>query len=109
MCPKDPACVVGVASVSHWDDLGTLGQPWDVGPWDDIVGGPGPWDDIVGGPGPWDDLDLGTTWTLGRPGGTLGRRGGTLGRPVPWDDLVGRHEPWDDLDLGTTWWDLGTT
>ena len=41
-------------------DLGTLGQPWDVGPWDDIVGGPGPWDDLVGPwddvVGPWDDL-----------------------------------------------------
>ena len=100
MCPKDPACVVGVASVWHWDDLGTLGQPWDVGPWDDIAGGPGPWDDLVGpwddvvgpwddlylGTTSWDDMNLGTTWTLGRPGGTLGR---------PRD--VGR--PWDNLDL----------
>ena len=42
-----------------------------VGPWDDVVR---LWDDLVG---PWDDLgmwdDLGTTWTFGRPRGTLGR------------------------------------
>ena len=114
MCPKDPVCVVGVASVWHWDDLGTLGRPWDVGPWDDLGTLGRPWD-----VGPWDDLDLWTTsWDLGTAWWDLGTTSwdlgttcetwtlGLVGRPGPWDDLVGPWDdvvgPWDDLDLGTT-------
>ena len=107
---------------------GTLGRPRDVGrPWEDLdlwttswdlgttcvtwtlglVGRPGPCNDLVGS---WDDLgmwdDLGTTWTFGRPHGTLGRRGETLRQPGPWDDLDLWTTSWD---LGTTWWYLGTT
>ena len=41
---EDPACVIGVASVWHWDDLGM----WDLGTTYDLVG---PLDNLVG-PGP---------------------------------------------------------